>query len=88
MKSLFGYFDLGIAARFGGIDRGHNFGNVGLDDGPASFAENDKGDFATGKVLLIADIPVSRYQYFKSCGFRFVQKLAVFQFYPSARGPL
>ena len=52
--------DLHIVARLDGLDRRQNWSRIGSDGRPDVGAQYDQGKFATGEVLLIADIAVRR----------------------------
>lgn len=85
LAGLIWHLDLGIGAGFRSVYCGENLRDVGLDDSPPSFAQDDNCDFASGEVLLIGKIAVSGYDHFKPRGFRDGQEFAVFQFVPTPR---
>src|ERR1700733_460886 len=74
---------LGIAARCGCIDSGHNSFNVAAQNGPLSIAKNNDSDFPSRQVLLIAKVLVRSQQQFKTCGLGGIEEGTVDKPFPA-----
>jgi len=75
---------LGIAARRGSIDSGHNSFSVAAQNRPLGIAKNDDGDFPSRQVLLIAKVFVRSQQQFKTCSLGCIEEIAVDKPFPAA----
>src|ERR1700677_3874070 len=74
---------LGIAARRGSLDSGHNSFDVAAQNGPLGIAKNNDGDFPSRQVLLIAKVVRSQQQ-FKTPGFGGIEEGTVRKPFPTA----
>lgn len=71
--------DFQVAAGLGGINRFDDSMNVGPEAGPLLPAQNHDGDFAAGKILLVAHVFVGGQQHIEAGGFRGQQQFAVLE---------
>lgn len=58
--------NVSVAARASRADCHNDLRNMLLDGGPSALPQDHNGNFATGEVLLVAQIAVCSYQYLKS----------------------
>ena len=58
---VFPHLNLNVAAGSGCIYCRNDLWDITLDDGPAAFAQHDKRDLSSGKVLLITNIAICRF---------------------------
>jgi hypothetical protein len=66
-----------VGAGSGHVDGGNHLRDMPLNGAPSALAQNDHGDFAAGKVLLVGQIAVSGDQDIKSRSFGGGEKFTV-----------
>jgi hypothetical protein len=68
----------------GRVDRGNDPRDMPLDGALSALPQNDDGNLAVGKVLLVAQIAVCGDQNFKSRSFGSIEEFTVSQLLPTA----